>query len=349
MLKNEEQPLISILIPTYNRGKLLTKAIESAINQTYKNLEIIIADNCSEDNTQLICEEYSKKDDRIKYYRHNTNIGPFANANFLFRNINGKYFTCLNDDDWLDIDYIEQSFDTLINNPGYTFVSPSIVLYYKTYSRYKNCYVPELNQNSPAQRIQEFLKSYWISDIVTGLFRTDIIKNMMEIDNYCCITRLPEDIIFMLKFLSAGKAKVINTTHYNKLNNGSTRILSCTPNEFYSNNDYIYTTKMQNFHSCCANNVIKSLKNDKIFSYYLTKNDIDEISKIVYKTLYIDIKKYNLRLRRKNIKRYIKRHPLFFIKKSFYWAIKRYSIAKHNYKFAIKDYKKIFEVENEKY
>ena len=59
---NNENPLVSILIPVYNREKYIGEAIESAINQTYKNIEVIIVDNCSTDNTWKILQDYQCKD-----------------------------------------------------------------------------------------------------------------------------------------------------------------------------------------------------------------------------------------------------------------------------------------------
>lgn len=71
----KSEPLVTILIQTFNRKDLLRKAIESAINQTYKNIEIFIADNHSEDGTEGMVIDYCKNEPRIKYHRHEQNIG----------------------------------------------------------------------------------------------------------------------------------------------------------------------------------------------------------------------------------------------------------------------------------
>ena len=64
-----EKPLVSIGVPIYNAEEFLIERINSLVNQTYKNLEIIISDNASSDSSQKICEEFTKKDIRIKYIR----------------------------------------------------------------------------------------------------------------------------------------------------------------------------------------------------------------------------------------------------------------------------------------
>lgn len=77
--KEKHFPLVSICIPTYNGDKYLTETLECAINQTYPNIEIIITDDCSTDNTTSICEFYAKQDRRIKFYQNKTNLGLKGN------------------------------------------------------------------------------------------------------------------------------------------------------------------------------------------------------------------------------------------------------------------------------
>lgn len=99
-------PLVTIGIPTYNRADgYLKEAIESVINQTYSNLEIIVSDNCSSDDTGLVVKSF--KDQRIHYYRHNENIGANNNFNFCLEKAKGAYFLLLHDDDLIDIDFVE--------------------------------------------------------------------------------------------------------------------------------------------------------------------------------------------------------------------------------------------------
>lgn len=99
-------PLVSIGIPTYNRANsYLKQAIENAISQTYPNIEIIISDNCSSDNTEQLVRSFS--DGRIRYYKQERNIGPNNNFNFCLNQANGAYFLLFQDDDLIDEDFIE--------------------------------------------------------------------------------------------------------------------------------------------------------------------------------------------------------------------------------------------------
>ncbi len=98
-------PLVSIGIPTYNRANSYLKhALRSAVNQTYKNVEIIVSDNCSADDTESAVKEFN--DSRIRYYRQKENIGAVPNCNFCLEQSQGKYFLALYDDDLIDDDFI---------------------------------------------------------------------------------------------------------------------------------------------------------------------------------------------------------------------------------------------------
>ena len=73
--------------------------IDSILNQTYKDFELIISDNASTDATQEICEDYSRRDSRIRYYRNEGNLGVTYNFNRVFKLSKGKYFKWVGHDD----------------------------------------------------------------------------------------------------------------------------------------------------------------------------------------------------------------------------------------------------------
>lgn len=105
-------PLVSIGIPTYNRASTYLRcALRSAMNQTYKNIEIIVSDNCSPDNTESVVKEFD--DPRIRYYRQKENIGPVNNRNFCLEQSQGQYFLLLSDDDVIDDDFISTCMDAV--------------------------------------------------------------------------------------------------------------------------------------------------------------------------------------------------------------------------------------------
>lgn len=111
-MRDRTNCLVSIGIPTYNRASsYLRYALRSAANQTYTNLEIIVSDNCSSDNTESLVKEFD--DPRIRYYRQRENIGPLKNRNFCLAQARGDYFVMLLDDDLIDNDFISICMDAV--------------------------------------------------------------------------------------------------------------------------------------------------------------------------------------------------------------------------------------------
>ena len=93
-------PKVSVIILTYNRSYLLSKAIQSVLNQSFQNLEIIIVDDASQDNTAQVVNGFADK--RIRYIRHHVNKGEGGSRNTGVKNANGEYIAFLDDDDeWL--------------------------------------------------------------------------------------------------------------------------------------------------------------------------------------------------------------------------------------------------------
>ncbi|WP_026082706.1 glycosyltransferase family 2 protein [Mastigocladopsis repens] len=116
-LKNDpNQPLVSVIIPTYNRSNYLKEAITSAVNQTYKNIEIIVSDDASSDNPQEIVESF--QDPRIRFRRNPKNVGISLNVISAFQQARGKYVASLNDDDIWNKDLLEKLVPQLDANPN---------------------------------------------------------------------------------------------------------------------------------------------------------------------------------------------------------------------------------------
>ena len=107
--------LISVIVPIYNVEKYLNKCIESIINQTYKNLEIILVDDGSPDNCPQICDEYAKKDGRIKVI-HKENGGLSSARNVGIDVAMGEYLTFIDSDDYVEPNFIEVLYQSLVNN-----------------------------------------------------------------------------------------------------------------------------------------------------------------------------------------------------------------------------------------
>ena len=117
--------LVTICIPTFNRGKFLPLALESASSQSYQNIEILVTDNHSTDDTPEIVRSFSEKDPRISYHRHQRNIGMVGNFNSGLRLARGSLVKILCDDDFLAPDCIDKSVEVFRRYPDVELVACS--------------------------------------------------------------------------------------------------------------------------------------------------------------------------------------------------------------------------------
>ena len=120
-------PLITVFIPTYKRPHLLKNAICSALNQTYKNLQVIVCDNASNDETSQVVAEIAKKDPRLHYICHPKNIGMLANYAFGFSQAKTTFFSFLSDDDILLPCFCETALMGFSQYPNIAFFACSTV------------------------------------------------------------------------------------------------------------------------------------------------------------------------------------------------------------------------------
>lgn len=109
------QPLLSVIIPVYNVEKYLRRCLDSVTNQSYNNLEIILVDDGSPDNSGSICDEYAKKDPRIKVV-HQENAGLSGARNSGISIAKGDFITFVDSDDWIDKDMYSQMLQCQKNN-----------------------------------------------------------------------------------------------------------------------------------------------------------------------------------------------------------------------------------------
>lgn len=121
--------LISVIVPIYNVEKYLDRCVDSIINQTYKNLEIILVDDGSPDNCPQMCDDYAKKDSRIKVV-HKENGGLSDARNAGMKVATGEYVSFIDSDDYISLDFYETLLQTMIDNDS-DIVECSVVKFYE--------------------------------------------------------------------------------------------------------------------------------------------------------------------------------------------------------------------------
>ena len=121
---NKSNNLVSVITPAYNCAEYIDECIESVLNQTYQNWEMLIVDDKSTDNTQSIVESYAKKDHRIKLFNQEKNAGTAAARNKALESSQGRFVAFLDSDDTWKPNKLERQLEFMLENKyGFTFTS----------------------------------------------------------------------------------------------------------------------------------------------------------------------------------------------------------------------------------
>jgi glycosyltransferase involved in cell wall biosynthesis len=112
-----ESIFFTVVIPTYNRGKLIIATLETVLNQSYRNYEIIVVDNCSTDHTDEILKPYIDKQ-LIRYIKHDKNYERAKSRNTGMQNAKGDFLTLLDSDDFMYVDCLKDAAEYATKNPN---------------------------------------------------------------------------------------------------------------------------------------------------------------------------------------------------------------------------------------
>lgn len=179
----EEKVLVSVGVPVRDGAKTLRLALDSVVNQTYRNLEIIISDNCSTDATQDICLEYAGKDSRIRYVRQEKLLPATENFRFVLEQSHGEYFMWAAHDDLRNDEYISTLLNILVNQPAAILAFGDLYLGTLTDGWEKSEFDFVIFGNSLKHRIRKsviFAKCHHIY----GLWRASVLKKSLFSDIY---------------------------------------------------------------------------------------------------------------------------------------------------------------------
>jgi hypothetical protein len=200
---------VSIGIPTYNRAAKLARAVESALAQTHRNLELVISDNASGDETEAICRAFCEQDPRVRYLRSPVNHGPTANFNTLFGELRGDYLMLLSDDDWLDDSYVASCLDELNRRPGHVLAC-GIAHYVRNGSVVREGVDMQLDDDSPNRRVLTYMREVDENGVFYGLMPRAVLRRAAPLRNV-----LGNDWLFAAAIAVQGK---VATTHATTIN-----------------------------------------------------------------------------------------------------------------------------------
>lgn len=138
------KPIVSVIMPTFNRAKYLKRAIDSVLKQSYKDWELIVVDDGSNDNTFEIVNEYIFRFEKIRYMKH-SNKRPALSTNIGMLAACGEYFAFLGSDDEWKPEFLKQRVDLILNQPEIDFIHGGVEIVGHPYVKDKNDLTREIH------------------------------------------------------------------------------------------------------------------------------------------------------------------------------------------------------------
>jgi glycosyltransferase involved in cell wall biosynthesis len=193
-------PSVSVGMPVFNGEQFIRYALDSLLEQSFSDFELIISDNASIDGTESICREYAARDARIRYVRQPTPLGAWPNFEFVLSEARGKYFIWAACDDTRSSDFIELNFRFLSENPEY--VASTCPNRFEGQNSDAKNFVNFSLDGEVFERFIQFFNHCWLSHgIFYSLIRTDILRNCNVVGK----TFLASDWAIDLYLASKGK------------------------------------------------------------------------------------------------------------------------------------------------
>lgn len=177
-----QPPLVSIGMPVYNGGRYLREALEAALSQTYPNLEVIISDNGSTDETEEICRAYATRHSSLRYIRQPVTLGMSENFDFLVEAAKGELFCWLAADDGMATNYVETLAGCLESNPDWVVVGTDIRVIDAAGQFVRIDEIPALRPGRVKREwpsVQREFYHYYLDNrsyLIYGLFRRDALR-----------------------------------------------------------------------------------------------------------------------------------------------------------------------------
>ena len=210
----KRNPVISILIPVYNVEHYISTCLDSILSQTYTNLQVVLFDDGSKDQSLAICKEYACKNKNIEVY-HQENQGVAVTRNHLLEKAKGDYVLFVDSDDWIEIDMVDYLLSFGLQKDA-DLVMCDRVINDKKPSRTKPIMV-ELSQENA---IRDFLyHNYFIGSLCNKLIKTSLLHNL----SFDSEISYGEDALFCWQVLQkVNKVVVTNKQLYHyRMNNTS--------------------------------------------------------------------------------------------------------------------------------
>ncbi len=274
---------VSIIIPVYNVEQYLEQCLDSVINQTFKDIEIICINDCSTDNSLQIIKEYQHKDDRIVLIDLKQNDGQGNARNQGIKIANGKYITFIDSDDWVTRDYVEVLYKS-IEKYNTDFVVANQLLFDN-----KTCKITIPSDSSKLIYDKLFYEKdrvYFLQHIsymqTSTIWANIFSKNFILSNNIFFKIRIMEEVLFMWEIIIRAHKFVFikNDIYYYRINRENSSVLLCSLNDnlnFFYHLKLVTQQNFQEYFPYCYTHI--SLKS----AVFMERLLLNESKKIFYK------------------------------------------------------------------
>jgi glycosyltransferase involved in cell wall biosynthesis len=219
---SSKTPLVSIGMCVYNEERFISQALDSLLSQTFRDFELIIVDNASQDATGQICQEYRSRDNRIRYFRNATNIGG-KSGKLAIAKSSGKYFMLAGGHDLWHPDYISECLNVLESDPQVVLCYAQIIVI--DYGGNEQQLIEDAVDTRSLDAFNRCRSTIWglsrisICDPIYGLIRSDSLKRMELARNVWG----PDNLILIQLSLDGAMAQVKKPLYYRRTNRDPTK------------------------------------------------------------------------------------------------------------------------------
>lgn len=262
-------PVISVLIPVYNTESTVADCLDSVINQTYKNLEIIVVNDCTKDNAMDIVRQYASADARIKIFEHDTNQGLMMTRKTGYTNATGDYIVFVDSDDTLPPESIERKLNFIIEHDC-DFVTSGITLIWPETNK-KEIVIPTEQGCFDTHTILEMMLNHKLRHHLGLVIIPSELLKAHEITTYPGLT-MGEDLLLLYPLITrCKKIGVIQQSLYNYIQHQGSATKSDYTLKSLSEKVIYWNTQYNIFHEngfsddCIYRHILPEL----VYLYYL--------------------------------------------------------------------------------
>lgn len=206
---NKHSVTVSVVVPVYNVERYIRDSLDSIIGQTFENIEIILIDDCSTDNSFAICNEYASKDARIVLSQNSTNMGVGLTRNKGIDLAKGEYIGFVDPDDWIDRDFFEKLYYATKKNNAE--IAKAVRINVLPCGKYKKQINTNRFINNELKKGHPLFLSFR-HEHTTAIYKASIFRMY---NTYYSEIKNAEDSIFLLRYTYHTKSiELIKNTHY---------------------------------------------------------------------------------------------------------------------------------------